>query len=463
MGSDKTSSDEVDNNEILFDDSVLKNLLVLSVKYCYKMSVLGFEYTSNLVDLLLSPLGSSLLYQNLVPREFHEKSCQEKLDELENHLVSHGLNQDSVRILEEAGIRSCQLLALLIPRDLERMFPTMMLQQRRLLQISIQRLDPRPPYQVTAGLKRFLIPPMNSTSKRPTEEKQLEKKDDTFKERNNEIEAAIKLVEDSRKILECPVCYLTCLPPRIWQCNNGHLTCSSCHTHTRVCPLCRTPFSNVRPLAAERLAAQVPTPCKNQPHGCGVSLAWADRQLHEAVCDLAVGHCPVLSCSAQVRLNKVVEHLTGVHSWSEDFIHHKLDSVSSSFSSSISTTTYLHSLQDQQNWWWGPQCVSFDDNLFFLLISRRVETTNSDIGRGYFNFWVWVAGNESVAGRYKYKITVHGASGEEVSYMASPVCLEVGLDTVREDQTSLLLSDGAVRRLIRNGERLHYMVQFNKN
>ena len=58
---------------------------------------------------------------------------------------------------------------------------------------------------------------MNSTSKRPAEEKQLEKKDDTFKERNNEIEAAIKLVEDSRKILECPVCYLTCLPPRIWQ------------------------------------------------------------------------------------------------------------------------------------------------------------------------------------------------------------------------------------------------------
>jgi len=426
------------------------------------MSALGFEYTSNLVDLLLSPLGSSMLYQNLVPRQFQEKSCQEKIDELENHLVSHGLNQDSVRILLEAGVRSCQLLALLIPRDLARMFPTMMLQQRRLLQISIQRLDPRPSYQVTAGLKRFLISPMNSTSERREDEKPIENIKGITKDRKNEIEAAVKLVEDSRKILECPVCYLTCLPPRIWQCNNGHLTCSSCHTHTRVCPLCRTPFSNVRPLAAERLAAQVPTPCKNQPHGCCVSLPWADRQQHEAVCDLAVGHCPVLSCTAQVKLNKVVDHLTGVHSWSEDFIHHKLDSTSSSFSSSISTTTYLHSLQDQQNWWWGPQCVSFDDNLFFLLISRRVEASSSEVGRGYFNFWVWLAGNEAVAGRYRYKITVAGG-GEEVSYMAAPVCLEVGLDTVREDQTSLLLSDGAVRRLIRNGERLHYMVQFFKS
>ena len=77
-----------------------------------------------------------------------------------------------------------------------------------------------------------------------------------------------------------------------------------------------------------------------------------------------------------------------------------------------------------------------------------MEASSSEVGRGYFNFWVWLAGNEAVAARYRYKITVAG-HGEEVSYMAAPVCLEVGLDTVREDQTSLLLSDGAVRRLIR--------------
>ena len=77
-----------------------------------------------------------------------------------------------------------------------------------------------------------------------------------------------------------------------------------------------------------------------------------------------------------------------------------------------------------------------------------MEANSNEVGRGYFNFWVWVAGNESVAATYRYKITVLG-DGEEVSYMAAPVCLEVGLDTVREDQTSLLLSDGAVRRLIR--------------
>ena len=269
------------------------------------------------------------------------------------------------------------------------------------------------------------------------------------------VSAALKLVESTRKVLECPVCYLACPPPRIYQCNNGHLTCGPCHSQTRLCPLCRTAFSSVRPLAAERLAAQLPSPCKNQPHGCEVSLPWSERLQHEAACPRALGHCPVLSCSGLLPLDSILHHLTATHGWSEDFIHHRLDRAAPSFSSSISTTTYLHTLQDQQNWWWGPQCIEFDDNLFFLLISRKVEQPGE---RGFFNFWVWLAGNSSATERYRYTILIKGeatgsSSGcrsEEISYTSQPVCLEVGLDTVREEQLSLLLSDGAVKRMIRS-------------
>ena len=45
-----------------------------------------------------------------------------------------------------------------------------------------------------------------------------------------------------------------------------------------------------------------------------------------------------------------------------------------------------------------------------------------------------------------------------MKYSSEPVPLEVGLDAVREEQISLLLSDGAIRRMIRNGERLHYNI-----
>ena len=59
-----------------------------------------------------------------------------------------GCVQDSVRLLQEAGVRCLALLALLLPRDVARLFPRMRPQQRRLLAICCARLDPRPPYQV---------------------------------------------------------------------------------------------------------------------------------------------------------------------------------------------------------------------------------------------------------------------------------------------------------------------------
>jgi len=429
------------------------------------MTTLGFEYTSNLVDLLLSPQGSEPLHRSLVPQPFQQKTLQERQQELENHCVSHGLNQDSLRMLNDAGFKSVCLLSLLLPVDISRMLPAISSQQKRFLEICISRLDPRPPYQMTVGLRRLLSSPLRNYLS-TFHANQIKKKETINSNANpdpnnglsDELRAALKLVESSRKILECPVCYLPCPPPRIWQCKNGHLTCALCHSHTRVCPLCRTPFSSVRPLAVERLAAELPTPCKNQQHGCLTSLPWAERIEHEAGCDHTVGHCPVLSCTDMVPVSTIVEHLTTTHHWSEDFIHHKLDKENTSFSSSISTTTYLHSLQDQQNWWWGPQCISFDNKLFFLLISRRVEHLGE---RGYFNFWIWVAGNRAKASKYRYSIMIGGPNslkGEEVKYSSEPVPLESGIEIVREEQTSLLLSDGAIRRMIRNGERLHYTI-----
>ena len=180
------------------------------------MSALGFEHTSNLVDLLLSPHGSEPLYQNLVPKNHQDKNVQEKIFELENFLISHGLNQDTMGMLLEAGVRSLQLLALLPPTDLPTLFPAMQLQQRRLLVISIRRLDPRPSYQITTGLKRLLKNPIEKLYQ-THEETTREKSDDDKTDRDNKVEAALTLLENSQKILECPVCYLMCLPPRIWQ------------------------------------------------------------------------------------------------------------------------------------------------------------------------------------------------------------------------------------------------------
>ena len=144
----------------------------------------------------------------------------------------------------------------------------------RLLEICIQRLDWRPSYQVSVGLRRYFSRPLKTLFKvlEEREDRSAGEAPQTARPGEDKVKAALEVVKATRKVLECPVCYLTCPPPRIWQCNNGHLTCHSCHSQTRACPLCRTTFSSVRPLAAERLAAQLPGHCKNQSQGCPVSL-----------------------------------------------------------------------------------------------------------------------------------------------------------------------------------------------
>ena len=65
---------------------------------------------------------------------------------------------------------------------------------------------------------------------------------------------------DIRSWIECPVCMITPRRGYIYQCYNGHVTCSTCHQrlkqdHNR-CPECQEPYlrdKDNRCLVAERL------------------------------------------------------------------------------------------------------------------------------------------------------------------------------------------------------------------
>jgi len=126
------------------------------------MTTLGFEYTSNLVDLLMSPHGSDPLHRSLVPQQFSQTTSQERQQELVDHCVSYGLNMETMGTLSRAGINSVCLLSLLQPSDVSRLMPSLTNHQKRLMLICISRLDPRAPYQMTVGLKRLLSSPLNS-------------------------------------------------------------------------------------------------------------------------------------------------------------------------------------------------------------------------------------------------------------------------------------------------------------
>lgn len=78
---------------------------------------------------------------------------------------------------------------------------------------------------------------------------------------------------------------------------------------------------------------------------------------------------------------------------------------------------------------------------------------------------MWIAGNKADAASFRYSITVGGSAGgsvEEVRYSGEPVPLEDGPETVRDEQICLLLTDGAVRRMLKSGERLHYCIEIKQ-
>eukprot|EP00088_Acartia_fossae_P064394 TRINITY_DN79238_c0_g1_i1.p1 TRINITY_DN79238_c0_g1~~TRINITY_DN79238_c0_g1_i1.p1 ORF type:complete len:224 (+),score=24.71 TRINITY_DN79238_c0_g1_i1:28-699(+) len=191
--------------------------------------------------------------------------------------------------------------------------------------------------------------------------------------------------------------------------------------------------------------------------GCPRILAWLDREEHESGCSYSQAHCPVLSCSQQFFISEAMQHLSVQHNIGKDSAILRLHAGSMSFRSSISTATYLNGCRDQQNWWWGPQFVIYENIPFFFIISRRVENPDS---RGHFYFWVCIGSNQKESKRFLYNLTVEGVQGEKVTYTSTPVSLEMSAQNVREEQRCLLLADSAVKRMLtKTDEKLLYRIE----
>ena len=61
--------------------------------------------------------------------------------------------------------------------------------------------------------------------------------------------------------------------PPIWQCDHGHMICSTCRPKVRTCHTCRGRYSSEQRLYfAERLLEKVPVACKYSEDGCEMEL-----------------------------------------------------------------------------------------------------------------------------------------------------------------------------------------------
>ena len=122
--------------------------------------------------------------------------------------------------------------------------------------------------------------------------------------------AGIKSSEDIREDLECPICFKIPRTTPIYQCEQGHIHCKTCHPRLRDCPVCRGSIGNTRNLVVEKIICKLPVRCTNFENGCEAPQALPDQIIeHERNCVFRMVNCFYIRCRDSFALNNPMEHL----------------------------------------------------------------------------------------------------------------------------------------------------------
>lgn len=114
-------------------------------------------------------------------------------------------------------------------------------------------------------------------------------------------------------VLDCPICLELLISP-VYQCNNGHVACSSCCNKLgNKCPSCSMPIGYNRCRAIEKVIESVKLPCLNIKYGCNESVSYNNRQDHEKMCIYAQCSCPISKCDFIGSSKKLFRHFSIKH------------------------------------------------------------------------------------------------------------------------------------------------------
>ncbi|XP_008229332.1 PREDICTED: putative E3 ubiquitin-protein ligase SINA-like 6 [Prunus mume] len=116
------------------------------------------------------------------------------------------------------------------------------------------------------------------------------------------------------EVLDCLICYEPLTIP-VFQCENGHIACSSCCTKIKnKCPSCSWPIGYNRCRAIEKILESIRISCQNIKHGCKEMVTYNKKNEHEKACVYSPCSCPLSGCnfissSKQLYLHFTVSHV----------------------------------------------------------------------------------------------------------------------------------------------------------
>ncbi|ESQ44494.1 hypothetical protein EUTSA_v10006392mg [Eutrema salsugineum] len=113
-------------------------------------------------------------------------------------------------------------------------------------------------------------------------------------------------------VIDCPVCFNTLTIP-IYQCDNGHVICYTCHKKLRKkCATCSLHIGS-RNRAMEQVLQHLRVPCPNSEFGCPKNVTYDERSRHLQQCDFTQGPCPFNRCNFTGSYEDIYVHTNAEH------------------------------------------------------------------------------------------------------------------------------------------------------
>ncbi|XP_022143325.1 E3 ubiquitin-protein ligase SINA-like 10 [Momordica charantia] len=124
---------------------------------------------------------------------------------------------------------------------------------------------------------------------------------------------AMNVIFSDPQLLDCYICCEPLSAP-VFQCENGHIACSSCCTKVQnKCPSCSLSIGYIRCRAIEKVLESIKIPCHNSIYGCKMTMTLNERNDHGSLCTYEPCSCPVSDCLFVGSSEKLCSHFSKKH------------------------------------------------------------------------------------------------------------------------------------------------------
>ena len=246
--------------------------------------------------------------------------------------------------------------------------------------------------------------------------------------------------------LNCVICFDVPKQDPVYQCDNGHILCDTCHEKVTECPVCRIKLEGPKKLVVETVFAK----CHGQPYlkkdGCSVTLTKTELQKHQNICKYIPVPCVHPGCREMVPMTELAAHIEDTHE------------VRCHFKTNQYTIVYKHmktsiSIESQ----FGPSRLSFDGFHFYSSVWRNFLPQ-----RRWF-IWLYIVGTADESKNYIYTVTIKGLEFNEViTYTGQTISVQTGKEQVCRTYRCLSFDDEMAKRLCRK-DRLKIMFNIHSN